>query len=261
VTRKFETKTNKKGEFTQVGMPPGPYKITATKEGFQGSFIEVRVTLGDPTEVPEFKLRTMSAVQKAAGGAAQDELKVAFKKASDLLQDSKLDEAEAAFKDLLAKEPGLPEAHQNLGFIYARRKDWPAAEAEYQKALELRPGSPDILTGLAGVYQDSGQRDKAMELMAKAAGDNPQDAKTQFNLGIFFLNSGKSDEAIAAFKKAEAADPSLADVQYHLGTLMVGQNKVPEAIAYLEKYLSMNPSNKQNVATAQQLVAALKPKK
>ena len=41
----------------------------------------------------------------------------------------------------------------------------------------------------------------------------------------------------------------------------MGQNKIPEAIANLEKYLSMNPTNAQNTATAQGLLAALKPKK
>ena len=41
----------------------------------------------------------------------------------------------------------------------------------------------------------------------------------------------------------------------------MGQNKIPEAIANLEKYLSMNPTNAQNAATAQGLLAALKPKK
>ena len=34
VTRKFDTKTNKKGEFTQVGLVPGGYRITANKEGY-----------------------------------------------------------------------------------------------------------------------------------------------------------------------------------------------------------------------------------
>ena len=68
ITRKFEVKTNKKGEWMQVGMQPGPYKFTATKEGFQPSFIEVRVNLGDPTAVPDFKLNTMAEAQKAAGG-------------------------------------------------------------------------------------------------------------------------------------------------------------------------------------------------
>src|SRR5712692_8419920 len=47
------------------------YKTTATKEGFQGSFIEVRISLGDPTEVPEFRLKTLAAGQKAAGGGGQ----------------------------------------------------------------------------------------------------------------------------------------------------------------------------------------------
>jgi hypothetical protein len=53
----------------------------------------------------------------------------------------------------------------------------------------------------------------------------------------------------------------MADAYYHLGTLYVGQNKIPDAVQSLEKYLSMNPGNAQNVATAQGLLAALKPKK
>jgi hypothetical protein len=53
----------------------------------------------------------------------------------------------------------------------------------------------------------------------------------------------------------------MADAYFHLGTLMVGQNKVTEAVGYLEKYLAMNPTNPQNKATAEGLIAALKPKK
>ena len=39
---------------------------------------------------------------------------------------------------------------------------------------------------------------------------------------------------------------------------MVGQGKIPEAIAHLEKYLSMNPTDAQNAATAQGLLKAMK---
>ena len=31
--RKFKVKTNKKGEFIQIGLPPGQYKLTAAKDG------------------------------------------------------------------------------------------------------------------------------------------------------------------------------------------------------------------------------------
>src|SRR5262245_9311899 len=69
VTRKYETKTNKRGEFIQVGMPPGTYKFTATKEGMQGTFVETRVQLGDATQIPELVLKP-AATGAAAGGAA-----------------------------------------------------------------------------------------------------------------------------------------------------------------------------------------------
>jgi Tfp pilus assembly protein PilF len=259
MTRKYETKTSKRGEFTQVGMYPGPYKITVTKDGFQGSSIEFKISLGDATQLPEFKLVPASAAQKAGG--ANDALRAAFRNATDLTQAGKLDEAEAAYKEMITKDASIPEVYQNLGYIYGQKKDWAKAEEAYKKALELRPNYPDVQTALAKVYQDSGQGDKAMALMSKAIEGNPNDAKALFNMGIFNLNAGKSEDAIAAFQKALAAEPTMVEANYHLGTLMVGQNKIPEAVQYLEKYLAANPNNPQNVATAQGLLAALKPKK
>jgi Flp pilus assembly protein TadD len=260
VTRKFEVKTNKRGEFTQVGMFPGVYKFTASKEGYQTGTIEFRVTLGEPTQIPDFRLMSVKAVQEAGAGK-QAELQTAFKHALELTQAGNLDEAEAAYKELLAKQPDIPEVYHNLGYVYGQKKDWAQAEASYQKAMELKPGYAEAITALAKLYQDNGKADKAMELMSKAAADYPEDAKLLFNLGIFYLNAGQSEEARKAFEKVATLDPENAEVQYHLGTLHVGQNEVPQAIEHLEKYLAMNPQNPQNVATAKGLLAALKPKK
>jgi len=264
VTRKFETKTNKKGEFTQVGLVPGGYRITANKEGYVGTYIDTRVGLGEPMQLPELKLTTKAAAQAAAGGEAEKAnaaLRELFAKANQLSNEKKTDEAIAAYNEVLAKNPQIAEAHYNIGYLRAQKKDWPAAEAAYLKALEVRPGYGEAISALARVYQDSGQAAKATELLTKAATDNPKDGKVQFHLGVFYLNAGKAEEATAAFQKAAEADPGNAEIYYYLGTLSVGQNKIPEAIASLEKYLSMNPTNTQNVATAQGLLAALKPKK
>jgi len=257
ITRKFETKTNKKGEFLQVGMQPGPYRLTASKDGYQPSVIDYRISLGEPTQIPDFKLMTVAQVQEQAGGPAA-ELKSSFTKAVELQAAGKLDEAEAAYKAILEKHPDVPEVYQNLGTIYALRKDVPAAEAAFTKALELRPESADISTQLAKLYQENGQPEKAMEVMAKSAGSNPEDPRAQFNQGIFLLNAGKNEEAIAAFEAAIKADPNMTEAYYRLGALMVGQGKIPEAIANLEKYLSMNPTDTQNVTIAQGLLKALK---
>ncbi len=258
VTRKFEVKTNKKGEFMQVGMQPGPYRFTASKEGYQSGFADQRVSLGDPTQVPDFKLNTMAQAQQAAGGAEAAALRTSFQKAVELQSAGKVDEAEAAYKAILTTSPDVPEVYQNLGQLYLAKKDYAAAETAFQKGLELRPESTDMTTQLARVYQESGQAEKAMALIEKSAGANPQDARAQFNRGIFLLNANKNEEAIGAFEAAIKADPTLAEPYYRLGALMVGQGKIPEAIQNLEKYLSLNPTDAQNVATAQGLIKALK---
>jgi len=262
MNRKYETKTNKKGEFIQVGVYPGMYRFTANKEGFQPSYIDYKINLGEPTYVPDFKLVSHAAAQAAAGGKGGGvDLGASFKKAAELAQSGQLDQAETAFKEILAKSPDIPEIYFNLGYIAGQKKDWAAAEAAYQKAIALRANYGDAYVSLAKVYQDSGKPDKAMETITQAVAANQDDPKVQFNLGIFFLNSGRTEEAIAAFQKAATLDPQNAEAHYHLGTLLVGQNKVADAVAHLEKYLSMNPQNAQNVATAQGLLAALKPKK
>ena len=57
ITRKFEIKTNKKGEYMQVGMQPGPYRITASKDGFQPAVIEVRIVARRPHRGPRLQAR------------------------------------------------------------------------------------------------------------------------------------------------------------------------------------------------------------
>jgi tetratricopeptide (TPR) repeat protein len=253
VTRKFETKTSKKGEYTQVGLAVGNYRITASKEGYAPFFVETRINLGDVTYVQDMKLASSQQAAQAAAAKAVDEITPAFNAAADLARQGKLEEAEAAYKALLAKSPNIPEVYLNLGYLYRQKKDWAAAEAAYQKALEQRPNYSDANAGLLAVYQASGQADKANALAASATGD----PKVQFDLGATFLNAGKYEEALAAFQKAQAADPSNAETYYYLGTVYVSMNKIDEARANLEKYVSMNPKNAQNLTTAQALLQAL----
>jgi tetratricopeptide (TPR) repeat protein len=261
---KGEIKTNKKGEYAQVGMPPGAYKIEISKDGYQGAAFEARITLGEATQLPEVKLMSRAAAQAGASAqAAQstEQLKGDFKKAYDLQAAGNLDEAIAAYQALLAKRADIPEAYYNLADIHNRKKDAAAAEAALTKALELRPAYGEAITLLAQVYQGSGQGDKATALLAKALADNPADGKVQLAVGTYFFNTGRTAEALTALEKARELEPGLPDTYFFLGSLYVGQNRIPDAVTALEKYLSLNPVNPTNVATAKGLLGALKPAK
>ena len=267
VTRKHTTKTSKKGEFTQVGLQPGGYRVTATKEGYQGGYVDVRVGLGEATYLPDIKLTSAAAARTAAAGGAETEkanaeLRQMVKDAQALAAAGKSDEAIAAFQALLTHNIAVPEeVHFRIGQLQAEKKDWAAAEASYQKVLELKPGHSGATVELANVYQISGQKDKAAALMAQATAGGEGDANVQYSTGVLHINAGRQDEAAAAFKRAIAIDPNHAESYYHLGTIALNQNNIPEAIADLEKYLSLNPTNTQNMATAQALIKALKPAK
>lgn len=261
VTRKLEAKTNKKGEFTQVGMQPGVYRFTVSKDGYQAAFLEARVNLGDPTYLPDVKITTKGTAAASAGDKSLQEIQGSMTKALELAKAGKLDEAEAVYKDAIAKSPSIPELHHNLAVVYLTKKDYAAAEASYQKALEVKPDYSAGYAGLANLYMASNQSAKAEEFVRKAAVDHPDDAKVQFHLGWVLFNVSKQEEAAPALRKALALDATLAEAHYYLGSIAVSQGKTEECIAELEKYLSMSPSNTQNVATAQGLIAALKPKK
>src|SRR5207249_11773287 len=51
VSRHFEAKSNKKGEFIQIGLQSGPYKVTAQKDKLTSNTAEVRVAISRPAEV------------------------------------------------------------------------------------------------------------------------------------------------------------------------------------------------------------------
>ena len=118
VTRKYETKTNKKGEFTQVGLFPGDYKIVAGKDGYAPNGIEHKIGIGDVTYVPDIKLPDAKKVAEAQAAKQEEDIVPIFNRAADLGKAGKLDEAEAVYKEVIAKAPHIPEAHVNLGYIY-----------------------------------------------------------------------------------------------------------------------------------------------
>jgi tetratricopeptide (TPR) repeat protein len=256
-TWNFDNKTNKDGEYIQAGLYPGRYRIVVSKKGYETTGIEHSVILGVPTEMPDIVVNKR-ATEEETLQIQQVDLRKKFTEAVELTKAGKYDEAEALFDELREPMADVPELYQNLGYLYAQKKDWAKSEENYLKALELKPGDPAITSGLSKVYEESGQTDKALALVSKAAEEHPEDAVANYNRGVYLLNQGKGPEAIEAFEAALKADPGLTEAHFHLGTLLVGQGKVDEALEQLEAYLASNPTNEENVATAKGLVAALK---
>ncbi len=272
--------TNKKGYFTRVGLPDGSYKITLSKEGYAPTIVNTNVSLGGLSDLGTMMLRSAKAPAPApASGAAspgsasaavagpagaealakeQERFKQTFIQALEAAKAGKYDEAEALYKEVLAKAPNLGLAHYNLGYVYRQKQDWTAAEAEYRKLIELEPTSTDGYVALAAVLQATNKTDEAAKILADAAPRFQQDAKFQYAVAVLHFDSGRRDEAIAAFTQVRTLDPSNPEPLYFLGVLAVQAGETQQAITYLDQYVAAAGQNAHNLETARGLLKVLK---
>jgi predicted Zn-dependent protease len=265
--------TDKKGAFVRVGLPGGKWKLSFSKEGFAPYSMETDLSAGGYSEIPDIVMKAGSATPAATAAPAPNEvvptlpteaagtMKDVYNKAVEASRAGKLDEAEAAYKEILEKLPDLAEVHYNLGHVYVRKNDLESAEAEFKRAVELKPTRPDPYIALEALYSSKKQTKEAADVMMAGASNFEQDAKFQFVLGTACVNAGQSAPATAAFRKVIALDPASVEPYFYLGTIAVGENKVAEALTDLQKYTAGTGQDPQNLATAKRLIEVLKPKK
>ena len=246
--RKAETKTDKKGEFLQVGLSSGPWKVTANKDGIGVQTLPTNVSQGRPSELTFH----ISPAGNAAAGGAADKAAIAAVQASAAagtaaIQAGRNDEAIEKFNEVIAKLPTCADCYYNIGIANANKQAWADAETAFKKATELKPDYRDAYTGLANVYNQQRKYDlaqaagaKAAELSAGAAGGGG--AEASYNQGVIMFNSGKYAEAKTAFEASTKADPMYAPAFYQLGMTSLNLGQIPDAVAALEKYLQLDPN-------------------
>ena len=266
VSRHFETKSNKKGEFIQIGLQGGPYKVTAEKDKLTSNTAEVRVTISRPAEANLVLGAGGPSVAASKEAAAKNaELKKTFEEGVAASRAGNHDDAIAKFTAAAALNTGCFDCYYNIAFSESQKKDYDKAEAAYKKAIEIKADYAEAYSGLANVYNATRKFDqaatasaKAMELSGSggaAAGGGNADA--MFNQGVILWNAGKVAEAKKQFEGAVAANPSHAESHYQLGMALVNEGNLAGAATEFETYLKLAPTG-PNAATAKGILGSIK---
>jgi tetratricopeptide (TPR) repeat protein len=260
--RRFETKSDKKGEFVQIGLAPGQYKVTAEKDKVVSapSPVNVRISGGAP----------LTLVLGAGGGASPEvaaknaELKKSFEEGVAASRAGNHDEAIAKFTHAAELNATCYDCYYNIAYSETQKKDFDKAEAAYKKAIELKPDYSEAYSGLANVYNMQRKFEeaatasaKAMELGSASAGGGGGNPDAMFNQGVILWNAGKIAEAKKQFEATIAAKPDHAEAHYQLGMALVNEGNLAAAGAEFEKYVQIAP-NGPNAATAKGILATIK---
>ena len=242
--RKAQTKTNKNGEFLQIGLASGRYNVSAEKDKLK-QVLPATVSQGSPVEL-SFQLSPTSGLT-AAQIKEQQEMQAMAQGAIEALRAGKDDEAINQFQQILAKIPTCSDCQYNMGMAYSHKQAYPEAEAAFKKAIEMAPEKAEAYTGLANVYNAQKKFDEAAAASAKAAelagagGGAGAGAEATYNQGVILWNAGKFAEAKTQFEAAIKSDPKMGMAYYQLGMANLNLGQVPEARKAFEGYLQADP--------------------
>jgi len=185
--------------------------------------------------------------------------------------DTKLKAAEAAFKEAIALNPDLIEAHTALAEVSFYLQNFDQTVSEAQAAIKLSPNNLGAHKVLSRVYSiKSGLREtnpdpKAVELavaeLKEVVRIDKDNSEGWALLGDFYREQGKTDEAIDAYKHWSTSPPS-SDKRFfqiftqgrdlspdaafaRLADTLIAAGKAREGVAAARQALAANPENKE----------------
>jgi len=127
------------------------------------------------------------------------------------LEESSPVEARQAYLQALASDPGLADAHLNLGRLEHEAGELGKAEMHYQRAVQCAPDDATAHFNLAVLLEDRNRPDEAIQAYAQAIARDPDGADAHYNLGLLLEARGRRDEAMrhlmAARRLYEVASP------------------------------------------------------
>ncbi|HEX7086475.1 MAG TPA: tetratricopeptide repeat protein [Vicinamibacterales bacterium] len=253
-----EVKSNKKGEWIQIGLYPGEYLVTAEKGDLKAQG-EARVSLG---ENPPLEM------QLGRGGATSEEaakrqaaLQKMFDEGVAASRAGKFDESIAKFTEAAGMAPNCADCYYNIGYAHSQKQEWAQAEAAYRKAVEIKPDYAEAWTGLSNVLNQQGKADEALAASEKAAaaggGAGGGNANALYNQGVILWNQNKFAEAKEKFAAAVKADPNYGEAYYRLGMAHVNLGEMDAAVTAFEGYLKAAPDG-PHAAEVKGFLAAMK---
>jgi tetratricopeptide (TPR) repeat protein len=148
---------------------------------------------------------------------------------------------EKIWKDVIAKNPDVWVAHNNLANTYRDQGHAQEAINEFKEALKIKPDYYEAQIGIATLLQNQGDINGAIEHYLKALEINPTDAPTRVNLGVLHVSGGNIDAAITDFKETLKIKPDLAEAHNNLGVMLAQQGQLDEALAHYSEALRIKP--------------------
>ena len=152
-------------------------------------------------------------------------------------------DAEAAYRDAVARFPKDPLAYARLGRLLVLDKK----DAEALKVLTdgsaLAPDEPALLGDTAMAQWHLGRRDDAIATARRLVNARPKDPHAKFLLGMLVEDSGDNAQAITLYHEVLAEDPRNSDALNNLANCLIDSGDARGAVAVARQAMDILPNN------------------
>jgi len=250
--RKYNLKTNKKGEYFSLGIEIGKYKVTLTQEGKQLDSVN-NFPVGGEEVTLDFDLKKSQVEAAQQKGITPEQLKQMQEQQAKAAKETntvkvlneKLAVANQAMQtgDFETAVNTLNEATQmdpTRDLLWARLGDAHLSSAPKQTdAAEKAKRYTDAVSD----YQ------KAIDLKKKVMETSPKPDDAKYlaayynNLGQAEARTGQLEESVKAYDQAAALNPpGAAQYYYNQGAVLTNSGKVDEANTAFDKSIAADPT-------------------
>jgi len=141
-----------------------------------------------------------------------------------------------------------PEAHMNLGLLYARENHLDQAEAELKTALSLDPSFAPGAVNLADLYRAQNRDDEGERVLTDAMSRSPNDASLEHALGLLMVRQKRGTQALDLLGAAARGEPGNARYAYVYAIALSDAGKTRAAIETLESSIKVHPYDRDSLA-------------
>ncbi|MGE4064165.1 MAG: tetratricopeptide repeat protein [Rhodospirillaceae bacterium] len=167
---------------------------------------------------------------------------LAFNAARELQDAGRLDEARAAYRRIVARNPKHFESHAQLALIDLAQGRLADALKENARALKLRPDIAGLHNNNGSILLGMGRAKDAAASFETAVRLDPRDAQARNNLGGALSKLGRFKEALANIEAAIALLPRYAKAHADRAMVLNRIGRATEAIESAERAVALNPA-------------------
>jgi arylsulfatase A-like enzyme/thioredoxin-like negative regulator of GroEL len=166
-------------------------------------------------------------------------------RAVEAFSSSRMDDAVALYRSIIAKRPDMAIAYRHLAFVEWQRGNVSGAIAVLEQASKAGITGASVRAQLAGYLTDVGRPADAVRLIEPLAADPNADPDTLNALGIAYARAGREADATRVFDRALALDPKSAIPLENLGILALQRGDLDAASARFERAAELDPHSSQ----------------